>query len=231
MSGSSFSRSADSEQSAAPAAPRSFAWPWLALAAALAIYLGYRMLGTQGPAPAAGSHPAVGAKVEQFDLAPLTGDPQPLTAKDLHGKVTLVNFWGPWCGYCLQEFPHLMELEQHYRGHKDFQFVSISCSGGPGSDEHMEPMTAEFLAEHQADFSTYRDPHQQLQQHLLKVGKLEGFAFPTTLVLDRQGIIRGIWIGYAPGDERQMQAILEQTLRRSVPAAAADQGPSKSLVR
>jgi cytochrome c biogenesis protein CcmG, thiol:disulfide interchange protein DsbE len=231
MSGSGFSRSADSERSAVPSAPGRFPWPWLALGAAVALYLGYRMLGTQGPSPAATSHPAVGAKVEQFDLAPLTGDPQPLTAKDLQGKVTLVNFWGPWCGFCLQEFPHLMELEQHYRGHKDLQFVSVSCSGGPGSDEHMATTTAEFLAERQANFPTYRDPHQKLQQHLLKVGKLEGFAFPTTLVLDRQGVIRGFWVGYAPGDERQIQAIVDQTLRESASAAAAALRPSKPLVR
>ena len=45
------------------------------------------------------------------------------------------------------------------------------------------------------------------------VGRAIGFkGFPTTLVLDRQGIIRGHWLGYEPGLETEMTALVDQLL-------------------
>ena len=55
-------------------------------------------------------HPAVGQKITTFALQPLTGDSREVTEADLAEKVTLVNFWGPWCGACAVEFPHLVEV-------------------------------------------------------------------------------------------------------------------------
>ena len=40
--------------------------------------------------------------------------------------MTLVNFWGPWCPACGIEFPHLVELEEHFRTDPNFQFLSVS---------------------------------------------------------------------------------------------------------
>jgi thiol-disulfide isomerase/thioredoxin len=142
----------------------------------------------------------VGTRLEELHLEPLTGGGSPVTAADLQGKVTLINFWGPWCPPCRQEFPHLMEIEQHFRDNDRFQFLSISCSGQSGSDEEMGPMTEEFLDEHGASFPTYRDPFQEFAKYLMKVAKLDGFVFPTSLVVDQNGVIRGMWKGYAPGD-------------------------------
>jgi radical SAM superfamily enzyme YgiQ (UPF0313 family) len=34
------------------------------------------------------------------------------------------------------------------------------------------------------------------------------------LVLDRQGTIRGFWLGYETGSEREMQALVEELLRK-----------------
>ena len=42
--------------------------------------------------------------------------------------------------------------------------------------------------------------------------------FPTTLVLDRDTRIRGVWEGYAPGMEREIEALVEELLAE--PAAA-----------
>jgi thiol-disulfide isomerase/thioredoxin len=138
-----------------------------------------------------------------------------VTAADLEGQVTLINFWGTWCPPCRMEFPHLVEIEQHFRKDERFQLLSISCSGGRGSDEQIGPETAEFLEEHQATFATYRDPHQKFAMHLLETAKLDDFVFPTSLVVDRHGVIRGIWAGYTPGDEREIQRLIETLLLKS----------------
>ena len=215
MSESSFAESSESERSAPRSGSGSWIfWPWIAFAAVLTAFVGYKILYPAVPADRGANHHAVGARIKQCDLLPLTGDAQPLTAADLQGKVTLVNFWGPWCPPCQLEFPHVREIEQHYRRNDRFQLVSISCSGQSGSDEEMGPMTAEFLREFKATFPTYRDPHQKLARHLVEVARLENFVFPTSAVLDENGAIRGLWEGYTPGDEREIQKVIEATLRR-----------------
>jgi thiol-disulfide isomerase/thioredoxin len=214
MSGTRFSHFSDDE-SAAPPPPsgRWMIWPWIVLLVAVGLVVIYKF---QDPPPertdAGEHHPAVGTRIESLSLEPLTGGGSPVTASDLQGKVTLINFWGPWCPPCRMEFPHLMEIEQHFRKDERFQLLSVSCSGGPGSDEDMEPMTAEFLEELGATFPTYRDPFQKSAKHLVQAAKLDGFVFPTSVVVDESGVIQGLWQGYAPGDERQIQRVIEAAL-------------------
>lgn len=41
-------------------------------------------------------------------------------------NVILVNIWATWCGPCVIEFPHLIEIHRMYRG-RNFEFISISA--------------------------------------------------------------------------------------------------------
>jgi thiol-disulfide isomerase/thioredoxin len=161
------------------------------------------------------NHPAVGRRLVTMQLQPLTGEASELDAADLQGRVTLINFWGTWCPPCQVEFPHLIELEQHFRDRADFKFVSVSCSNEPGTDEHIAEDTREFLRRQQADFPTYRDADGTTREAIFQV--VGQFGYPTTLLVGRDGAIRAIWIGYAPGMERQMRQFVEQALSQTAP--------------
>src|SRR5262245_33076834 len=97
--------------------------PWVALLLVLVVLLVWRYFGPPGPDEAGNGkkHPAVGTTFSAVSLQPLTGGSLPVTEAALPGKITVINFWGPWCGYCKTEFPHLVELEEHYRSRSDFQ--------------------------------------------------------------------------------------------------------------
>ncbi|MFK8301620.1 TlpA family protein disulfide reductase [Capnocytophaga stomatis] len=44
---------------------------------------------------------------------------------DLKGKFVYIDVWATWCGPCIEEIPHLKEIEKKYHG-KNIEFVSIS---------------------------------------------------------------------------------------------------------
>lgn len=50
-------------------------------------------------------------KVE-FNLS--DGKGKDYSIKDFKGKLILLNFWGTWCGYCVEEMPILQKVHEKY---------------------------------------------------------------------------------------------------------------------
>lgn len=174
------------------------------LIGAVAIGLAYVMR----PVPA-----GLGVPLSDLQLEPLTGDGQPLTLDDLSGKITLVNFWGTWCRPCMIEFPHIAELNERLRDAPDFMFVSVSCPrGSSDAFEETKERTLAYLTEENHKLRTYYDRGAITRFALMEDAELSSFGFPTTMVIDRKGIIRGFWQGYRPGLEREIEAHIRDLL-------------------
>ena len=215
MPPSGFSESNEMEQrGAAPPTGSQPLWPWLAVLALLGALLIWRFggLAREGAGQAGGAHSAVGKSVTELSLAPLTGEPPPASLASLDGKVTLINFWGPWCGPCNLEFPHLLELVEHFRGNADFQFISVSSNYDPHDTQGLAASTEEFLKQKNATIGVYSDPGGETQMALIQAGQIEAFGYPATVLVDRQRVIRGLWIGYQPGDERDVRRAVQAVL-------------------
>jgi thiol-disulfide isomerase/thioredoxin len=221
MSGAGFSRTSASEQEFAGEGPsRRRLWPWGLLLVAVAALVIARTLGIGNPSEYDGETEAVGRRLTELALEPLTGDAGAVTEADLAGKVTLINYWGWWCGPCAVEFPHLVEMEQHFREQDDFQFLSVASNPDPRDEEGLLESTKAFLKQQRADFATFRDPAGRSQMALARDAQLRGTAFPMSVVLDREGVIRGLWIGYQHGLERQIRQVIEDALEGKAPPAA-----------
>ena len=216
MSQSGFERTSDAERQSMPPERKPVPlWPWALLVIALAAVFALRALRATPEAEQRGEHdPAVGAQLTDFRLEPLTGDARSIAQADLEGKVTLVNFWGPWCPACAIEFPHLVELEEHFRQQPNFQFFSVSTNADPTDDRGLREGTEAFLKQRQASFPTYHDPQAQTMRRIVQDAKLADFAFPATFVLGPGGVIRGLWIGYIPGDEKAVRQAIESSLAK-----------------
>jgi thiol-disulfide isomerase/thioredoxin len=215
---SSFNQSSEAERQLLPPERRGWGvWPWIGLLGVLAIGLvlhGLRKpVADEQEASRGEHHPAVGAKLTRFHLEPLTGESHEVNLLDLDDKVTLINFWGPWCGACAIEFPHLVELEKHFRGQPGFQFFSISSNYNPADEKDLAKNTTQFLKSQRADFPTYRDPRGQTTLALIEAAGEEQFGYPATALLGKGGAIRGLWIGYVPGDEKAVRTAIEKALQ------------------
>ncbi len=105
-----------------------------------------------------------------------------VTVSDLRGTVVLINFWGTWCGPCLQEIPHLVRLS-HQLKPKGLEVVGIALDSGYPDDIRA------FMAEVGMDYTVWQGNLALVKQRFRVMG------FPTSLLIDRMGLIRKRYFG------------------------------------
>jgi thiol-disulfide isomerase/thioredoxin len=65
----------------------------------------------------------VGEKAPLFSASSFSG--KTLSLAQLKGKIVMLNFWEPWCGYCLLTFQKVNEFQNKYR-HNDVVVIGVS---------------------------------------------------------------------------------------------------------
>jgi cytochrome c biogenesis protein CcmG/thiol:disulfide interchange protein DsbE len=131
------------------------------------------------PAGGGGGHAAVGEAAPGIVGSTLDGAAFDLAA--LRGRPVVINFWGPSCVPCRDEFPLLAaKLTEHATG-------GLSVVGVL-TDDPPEPARA-FAAEYGASWPTVTDPDKALKAAYRVAAR------PQTYFVDRAGVIRSIQIG------------------------------------
>ncbi len=74
----------------------------------------YNFVDRNAPIPAAGCE--VGETCYGMDLELYTGEASTFNVQNNLGKVTVINFWGTWCGPCIAELPHFEQVAADYAG-------------------------------------------------------------------------------------------------------------------
>ena len=113
---------------------------------------------------------------------------QKLTLADFYGKIVLVNLWATWCAPCRHEMPSLDRL-QGLLSSEDFTVLALS------QDRKGIEVVIEFLEDTGVShLGVYIDPTARSARKLGIIG------LPTTLLLDRDGLIIGRLVGTAEWD-------------------------------
>lgn len=160
--------------------------------AALAVFAYKKMF---HPAhPSAASNSAALVTVPELSLADLNG--ATLNTSSYKGKVLLVNFWAAWCTSCADEVPQFVALQKKY------QQQGLQVLGFSVDDDAQE--LRDFYRKYQMNYP--------VAPSNLKVADAFGgiFGLPTTIVVDRQGMIRARYSGSVnfPAVEKELMGLL-----------------------
>jgi cytochrome c biogenesis protein CcmG, thiol:disulfide interchange protein DsbE len=137
----------------------------------------------QGDASATGSGARGKAEVGRAvpALAGTTLDGQPFDLAGLAGRPVLINFWGPSCIPCRDEFP-LMKAKLAQHGGEGLAIIGVL------TDDPVEPARS-FVTQYGATWPTITDPNKALKAAYRVAGR------PQTYFVDRTGVLRSIQIG------------------------------------
>jgi thiol-disulfide isomerase/thioredoxin len=138
----------------------------------------------------------IGSRLPDFSIKDLQG--REISSTDLHGKVVLIDFWATWCQPCKKEMPGYQKLMDLY-GSRGFAVVGLKF------DTMMDIEDPIVFAKKIGVRYLLGVATDGLKQ---KFGGIEGL--PTTMLYDREGILRKKVIGFEYTDafEAAIQPLL-----------------------
>ena len=126
---------------------------------------------------------SAGAVGERASTLPyVTADGEPGDVGDFRGRVVVLNAWATWCAPCIAEMPELDRLQAAHPD--DLAVVALSDEDPPTVERYAQANGVGFTLGRAADPEGLTGPYA-------------GFfgVRPTTLVIDREGVIRATLVG------------------------------------
>lgn len=119
----------------------------------------------------------------------------PLDLDGFRGRVVYLDFWASWCAPCRQSFPWMQAMKDAYE-HQGLTMVAVNLDQNRGDANA-------FLAQFHPSFDVRFDPQGKAAERFNVRG------MPTSVIIDRHGVVRFTHIGFRPVD----QAAYEDQLR------------------
>jgi thiol-disulfide isomerase/thioredoxin len=121
-----------------------------------------------------------------FELKDLKG--RVVRLSDYRGKVVLLNFWATWCPPCRAEMPELVKLQSKYQA-RGLQVVGVTYP------EYRRRDVQKMIRQLKVNYPIVLGNRELGAKY--KVGEV----LPTTIVIDRDGKIRGHILGILEPEE------------------------------
>ncbi|SMC82442.1 TlpA family protein disulfide reductase [Sporomusa malonica] len=128
--------------------------------------------GAETNKPSADTGVTSGKTLPGFSLTALDGKSTKVAPA---GQIIVLNFWATWCPPCRQEMPELDKFAQKYSGKVIFYAVNIQESADK---------VAEYMTQSRYTMNVLLDKDGEVAK-TFRINSI-----PTTLVVDKQGIIK-----------------------------------------
>lgn len=144
-----------------------------------------------------------GEPAPDFELPGVRPTDSDVRLSDLRGKVVYVDFWASWCLPCLRSLPQINTLYEQYR-EQGFEVIAITIDD-PIEDAH------EFLEDLEVPLA-----YHVVADQTAEIMDLYGVAgMPTSFLIDREGVVRKVHLGFREGDTDLLEDALQTILAQS----------------
>ncbi len=128
-----------------------------------------------------------------FELNQLDG--MPLKLSSLKGRIVVLDFWATWCGPCVASLPKITELGREYKA-ADVDVIAVNI-------EENAAIVKSFLERIKIN------PVVVLDNDGAVAKKYQASAIPQTVIIDRDGKVKHVFIGGGGATETKIRESLD----------------------
>ncbi|MCB0542965.1 MAG: TlpA family protein disulfide reductase [Saprospiraceae bacterium] len=115
------------------------------------------------------------------------------------GKITVISFWATWCSPCKKELDAIKDYYEEWQENYDMELVAVSVD-----DTRTAAKIPAMVKEKGWEYRVLIDSNKEFQQ------TANVSSVPHTLLLDQNGNIVFEHVGYAPGDELELEEKIKE---------------------
>jgi thiol-disulfide isomerase/thioredoxin len=146
----------------------------------------------------------VGTQAPAFAPVSAVSGAFPRSIADLRGRVVLLDFWATWCVPCRIVSPKLSQLQTAH-GAEGLTVLGLTSEEAEPVQSVVRRESLRYTIGLDLDAATAR-----------RYGVV---SLPTVVAIDRQGVIRDVFVGYDSDEEARLEATVRRLLaERSTPA-------------
>jgi thiol-disulfide isomerase/thioredoxin len=123
-----------------------------------------------------------------------TGLGSPFRLEHLRGQVVVIDFWASWCGPCRSQMPAVAKLHAE-AAKKGFTVIGVDGDSTPEA-------ARKYLEENRYAWMNLHDSGNAVH------GPFGVTAIPTTVVIDREGVVRAYLVGASPAFAKDIRNAL-----------------------
>ncbi len=135
---------------------------------------------------------------EAPEIEGVTLDGEPFRLSDLRGNVVLLDFWATWCGPCVQAIPKIQTVHAHFTG-QPVRVIGINQDRGKDA-------VRKLLQRKEITFTQVTDAANKIGQ------AYEVRGIPMTAIIDQQGVVQAVHVGFMPDTETKLIEQIETLL-------------------
>ena len=164
----------------------------------------------------------IGDPLPEIETVDLNGNPVMLNAELTGGGHTLIIFWSTWCGFCMLELPHEVELARQYES-RGLRVIGVNADDTP-------ELAQAAVAEHGVPWlNVYEGPDLTISNELgIEMWPALLLFGPDGKLIDGSQHLRSIAVEVRPdGSAHQVTCLdwtLEQLLGSGAPSQVGDGG-------